>query len=67
MLIAIISDTHSRETSVQDALAIMAERGVEMILHCGDIQDGHTCGYFLLTRTLSTETATTTVTISNEL
>ena len=40
MLIAIISDTHSRTASVQAALQIMAERGVELIIHCGDIQDG---------------------------
>src|SRR5262245_41652158 len=40
MLIAIISDTHSRISSVQQALDIMAERGVELILHCGDIHDG---------------------------
>ena len=40
MLIAIISDTHSRTASVQHALQIMAERNVEWILHCGDIQDG---------------------------
>lgn len=39
MRIAVISDTHSRTVSVQAALAIMAERGVELILHCGDIQD----------------------------
>lgn len=39
MLIAIISDTHSRTDSIEGALAIMAERGVEAILHCGDIQD----------------------------
>jgi uncharacterized protein len=40
MLIAVISDTHSRTCSVQAALAIMAARGVEQIIHCGDIQDG---------------------------
>ena len=40
MLIAVISDTHSRTASVQDALRIMAERGVELIVHCGDICDG---------------------------
>lgn len=39
MLIAVISDTHSRTVSIRSALDIMAERGVELILHCGDIQD----------------------------
>jgi uncharacterized protein len=37
--IAVISDTHSRTVSVLAAMQIMAERGVELILHCGDIQD----------------------------
>ena len=46
MLIAVISDTHSRTVSVQSALQIMAERGVEVILHCGDIQDGETVRLF---------------------
>ncbi len=39
MRIAVISDTHSRTVSVEAALKIMAERGVELILHCGDISD----------------------------
>ena len=46
MLIAVISDTHSRTSSVTNALAIMAERGVELIVHCGDIQDGDTMRLF---------------------
>ena len=46
MLIAVISDTHSRTVSVLNALAIMAERGVELIIHCGDIQDGDTVKLF---------------------
>lgn len=39
MRIAVISDTHSRTSSIERALAGMAERGVDLILHCGDIQD----------------------------
>lgn len=39
MLIAVISDTHSRTSSIQNAVAIMRERKVNLILHCGDIQD----------------------------
>ena len=46
MRIAVISDTHSRTSSVLDALKAMAERGVERILHCGDIQDGETVRLF---------------------
>jgi putative phosphoesterase len=46
MRIAIISDTHSRTVSVQAALAIMAERAVELIVHCGDICDGDTVRLF---------------------
>jgi putative phosphoesterase len=46
MLVAVISDTHSRTVSVQAALAIMDERHVECILHCGDIQDGDTVRLF---------------------
>ncbi|MSQ95243.1 MAG: YfcE family phosphodiesterase [Gemmataceae bacterium] len=46
MRIAVISDTHNRTISVQNALAIMVERGVELIVHCGDIQDGSTVRLF---------------------
>jgi putative phosphoesterase len=46
MRIGVISDTHSGVVSVQRALQIMAERDVELILHCGDIQDGDTVQLF---------------------
>ncbi len=46
MLIAVISDSHSRTSSVQAALRIMAERKVELIVHCGDICDGATVRLF---------------------
>jgi len=46
MLIAVISDTHSRTSSIHNALAIMAARQVECILHCGDIQDGEAVRLF---------------------
>ena len=46
MRIAVISDTHSRTASVGSALTIMAERNVELILHCGDICDGVTVELF---------------------
>lgn len=46
MRIAVISDTHSRFVSVEQSLRIMAEREVECILHCGDIQDADTVRLF---------------------
>ena len=46
MLIAIISDTHGRIASVHNALRIMAERDVDLIVHCGDICDGETVRLF---------------------
>src|SRR5947209_7464602 len=46
MRIAIISDTHSRYAAVEKALKLMDERGVERILHCGDIEDADTVWLF---------------------
>ncbi len=46
MRIAVISDTHSRTSSVQAALALLAQQNVALILHCGDIQDGDTVKLF---------------------
>jgi uncharacterized protein len=46
MRIAVISDTHSRTVSVKAALKIIAEREVELILHCGDISDADTVQLF---------------------
>jgi len=46
MRIAVISDTHSRVVSVVNALDIIAARNVDVILHCGDIQDGATVRLF---------------------
>ena len=46
MLIAIISDTHSRTSSVARALDLIAARGVELIIHCGDICDDDTVRLF---------------------
>lgn len=39
MRIAILSDTHSRTQTVQRALQLIEPHGVELILHCGDIED----------------------------
>jgi len=39
MKIAVVSDTHSRAATVQTALRLIASHHVELILHCGDIED----------------------------
>src|SRR5262245_9461769 len=39
MKIAIVSDTHSRSATIQRAMALIAERGSNLIIHCGDIED----------------------------
>lgn len=46
MRIAVISDTHDRNGSVAKAVQVMAERGVERIIHCGDICAGDTVRLF---------------------
>jgi uncharacterized protein len=37
--IAVVSDTHSRYETIEKALKLIAERQVERIIHCGDIED----------------------------
>lgn len=39
MKIGILTDTHNRYERVRAALQLLAERGVELVLHCGDIED----------------------------
>jgi len=39
MLIAILSDTHSRLATIEAAVAKLRERGVSTVIHCGDIED----------------------------
>lgn len=39
MRVAIVSDTHSRENTIRKALRMIDPYKVEMILHCGDIED----------------------------
>lgn len=46
MRIGIVSDTHGRVATVQQALAIFRERDVEILLHCGDIDDVDTVHLF---------------------
>lgn len=37
MKLGVMSDTHNNEANARQALEIMRERGVERIIHCGDI------------------------------
>jgi putative phosphoesterase len=46
MKIAILSDTHSKQSTIRAALAEAARRQVELILHCGDIADDETVRLF---------------------
>jgi len=46
MKLAILSDTHSRYHTVEKALAILRERGIDCIVHCGDIEDAETVFLF---------------------
>jgi putative phosphoesterase len=46
MHIGVISDTHSRHPMVEKALAILGARGIELVLHCGDIEDSETVQLF---------------------
>jgi putative phosphoesterase len=46
MRIAVLSDTHSRYATVEAALALAQERKVDLILHCGDIDDAETVWLF---------------------
>lgn len=38
MLIGIVSDTHSRLATVVRAVALLRQRGVTTVIHCGDIE-----------------------------
>jgi len=46
MKIAILSDTHSRYQTVENALHMLQERKVNFLLHCGDIDDSETVWLF---------------------
>jgi putative phosphoesterase len=46
MLIAILSDTHSRYHTVEKALQWLRERDIDFVLHCGDIEDAQTVRLF---------------------
>src|ERR1700735_1692162 len=46
MRIAILSDTHSRYATIEAALNLAQEQRVELILHCGDIEDSEAVWLF---------------------
>ncbi len=46
MRIGIISDTHDRLEIVADAVRLLGEQQVELILHCGDIETPETVALF---------------------
>ena len=46
MQIAVISDTHSRFETIESVLALLRQRKVERVLHCGDIEDADTVWLF---------------------
>jgi putative phosphoesterase len=46
MQIGILSDTHSRHQTVRTALQLVRDRGVNLVLHCGDIEDVETVELF---------------------
>ncbi len=46
MQIAVLSDTHSRYHTVEDVLKILRERGIQTVIHCGDIEDAETVALF---------------------
>jgi putative phosphoesterase len=46
MIIGVLSDTHGRAGTVANALAEFRARGVELLIHCGDIDDADTVAAF---------------------
>jgi putative phosphoesterase len=46
MRIAILSDTHSRHATIEAALQLVEQNQVELIIHCGDIEDSEAVWLF---------------------
>jgi putative phosphoesterase len=46
MRIGVLSDTHSRYQTVETALAQLQGRGINYLIHCGDIEDAETVWLF---------------------
>jgi putative phosphoesterase len=46
MKIGIVSDTHGRHAAAEQAAKLLRERGIDTVLHCGDVGDGDTVRLF---------------------
>lgn len=46
MRIGIVSDTHDRTEAVSEAVRLLVEQQVELVLHCGDIESAETIEAF---------------------
>ncbi|HEV3386407.1 MAG TPA: metallophosphoesterase family protein [Gemmata sp.] len=46
MRIGVVSDTHDRQEAVAEAVRLLIEQKVELILHCGDIESPETVRVF---------------------
>lgn len=46
MRIGVVSDTHDREEAVAEAVRLLLEHHVELVLHCGDIESAETVRLF---------------------
>jgi putative phosphoesterase len=46
MRIGVVSDTHDRQEAVAEAVRLLMEQHVELILHCGDIESPETVRLF---------------------
>jgi len=46
MRIGVVSDTHDREEAIAEAVRLLSEQHVELILHCGDIETVETARLF---------------------
>lgn len=46
MRIGVVSDTHDREEAIAEAVRLLTEQHVELILHCGDIETVETVRLF---------------------
>jgi uncharacterized protein len=46
MRIGVVSDTHDRHEAVEEAVRLLLEQQVELILHCGDIESPETIRVF---------------------
>jgi len=46
MLVGIVADTHDNVREVEHAVSIFEDRGVETVVHCGDVVAPPTVGFF---------------------